>query len=284
MSELADFVSDTVSVSAGRHNLHAAIELAREFGLGVELMHFASPDILDGNLLTATAEVKRALSGIGGPLSLHGPFFDMAPGSIDEKVNDLVRLRYTQALHTAAELGARRMVVHANFIASIRNDFYRRGWHARNVAFWAGFADVARAYDVTIMIENMWEFDPFIIADVLREVGHPNLAACLDVGHAHIFSDPGFVVADWIRALRPWLLHTHLNNNNGHLDEHFGFDWADGAMNFHEILPMLRATSPSPWFILEMDRVEDMRTSLPYFQMAPVQSGEASSANPESRR
>lgn len=262
----------------------AVVDLALEFGLGVELMHFASPDILDGNVRGTTAEVKRTLADIKGPLSLHGPFFDMAPGSIDERINDLVRLRYTQALHTAAELGARRMVVHANFIASIRNDFYRRGWHSRNVAFWANFAEIARTYDVTILIENMWEFDPKIIADVLREVDHPNLSACLDVGHAHIFSDPQFSLQDWIAAFRPWLIHTHLNNNNGNLDEHFGFDWADGSMRFAEILPALRALPTAPWMVLEMDKVEDMRASLSYFNLTPAQSGEASSAKPESRR
>lgn len=277
-------MTDIVSVSAGRHNLHAAVDLALEFGLGVEIMQFASPDILDGNLLGTAGDVKRALAKVKGPLSLHGPFFDMSPGSVDEKVNDLVRLRYTQALHTAAELGARRMVVHANFIASMRNDFYRRGWHARNVAFWADFAETARAYDVTILIENMWEFDPFIIADVLREVDHPYLAACLDVGHAFLFTDPAFSFSDWVRIWKPWLVHTHLNNNNGLLDEHFGLDYVHGAMNFHEILPILRALSSKPWMVMEMDKVSDMRASLPYFELEPVQSGEASSAKPESRR
>jgi sugar phosphate isomerase/epimerase len=247
-------------------------------------MHFSSPDILDGNLAAATAEVKRAIGGIKGPLSLHGPFFDMSPGSVDERVNDLVRLRYTQALHTAAELGARRMVVHANFIASIRNDFYRRGWHTRNVTFWSNFAEIARTYDVIILVENMWEFEPAIIADVLREVDHPNLAACLDVGHAHIFGDRGVTLGDWVLALKPWLLHTHLNNNNGQLDEHFGFDWADGVLRFQEVLPVLRALPTPPWMILEMDRVDDMRASLPYFDLESTQSAGASSAKPESRR
>jgi sugar phosphate isomerase/epimerase len=277
-------VSDTVSVSAGRHNLHAAVDLALEFGLGVELMHFASPDVLDASPQTVVADAKQAVAGVTGPLSLHGPFFDMAPGSIDERVNDLVRLRYTQALHIAAELGAHRMVVHANFLASIRNDFYRRGWHARNVVFWSNFADIARAYDVVILIENMWEYDPSIIADVLREVGHPNLAACLDVGHAHIFSDSGVSLDDWIGTLRPWLLHAHLNNNNGELDEHFGFDWRNGVLRYSEILPSLRELTRPPWMILEMDHVTDMRASLPYFQLTPVQSAGASRANPESRR
>ncbi len=260
---------DTVSVSAGRHNLYAAVDLALEFGLGVELMHFASPDILDGNLLGTASEVKRALADIRGPLSLHGPFFDMSPGSVDERVNEICRMRFNQALHTAAELGAQRMVVHANFIASIRNDFYRRGWHARNVDFWSAFVEVARSYNVVIAVENMWEFDPFIIADLLQEVDHPYLKACLDVGHSHIYSDPEFNFSDWVRTLKPWLIHAHMNNNNGRIDEHHGFNYVHGALDYREILPQLRDLPSPPIMVLEMDKVEDMRDSLSFFELEP---------------
>lgn len=258
-------VTDTLSVSAGRNNLYAAIDLALEHGLGVELMHFASPDILDGNLLGTASDIKRALANLKGPLSLHGPFFDMSPGSVDERINEIVRLRYRQALQTAAELGAHRMVVHANFLASIRNDFYRIGWHERNVAFWADFAEVARSYDVVIAMENMWEFDPSIITDVLEEVNHPYLKACLDVGHSHIYGDPEFTLTDWIDKTQPWLIHVHLNNNNGRIDEHHGFKYPDGVLDYHQILPMLRALPTPPNMVLEMDKVEDMRDSLSYF-------------------
>lgn len=258
---------DTLSVSAGRHNLHAAIDLALEFDLGVELMHFASPDILDGNLLGTANEVKRALSDVRGPLSLHGPFFDMTPGSVDERINEICRMRFKQALQTAAELGVRRMVVHANFIASIRNDFYRRGWHARNVDFWASFAEVARTYDVVIAIENMWEFDPHIIADLLHDVDHEYLKSCLDIGHSHIYSDPEFKLVDWLTALQPWLIHTHMNNNNGRIDEHHGLDYAHGALDYEEILPLLRKLPSPPNMVLEMDHVDDMRSSLRYFEL-----------------
>ena len=255
---------DTVSVSAGRHNLHAAVDLALEFGLGVELMHFASPDILDGNLLGTASEVKRALADIRGPLSLHGPFFDMSPGSVDERVNEICRMRFNQALHTAAELGAQRMVVHANFIASIRNDFYRRGWHARNVDFWSAFVEVARSYNVVIAVENMWEFDPDIIGDLLKQINHPNLRACLDVGHANLF---GSEVAfdNWLSSLSEYIVHTHMNNNDGKIDIHM--DFTHGVLDYNEVLPKIRALPNRPTMTLEMDEVEFMKLSLPYLDL-----------------
>ncbi|MCU0463899.1 MAG: sugar phosphate isomerase/epimerase [Anaerolineae bacterium] len=260
---------DHVLVSASRSNLTEAVALAVEHGLGVELMAFAYPDILDGRVKDTIAELKPIVKEVRGPLTLHGPFFDMSPGSVDERINTLVRHRYTQGLQAASELGARRMVVHANFLSAIRNDFYRVGWHERNVQFWADFAEIARTYGVTICLENMWEFEPSIIANLLREVNHTALACCLDVGHSFLFSDDEVMLTDWLRTLEPWLIHTHLNNNNGRIDEHHGFNYAKGVLDYRTILPQLRALTPAPLMVLEMDKVADMRDSLPYFLTQP---------------
>lgn len=230
-------------------------------------MHFAWPDILDGNLLNTAHKLRHTLGQLRGPLTLHGPFYDMSPGSIDERINELTRTRFEQALRSAAELGAIRMIVHANFLAPIRNDYYRTSWHERNVAFWGSFGEVAQRYGVVIAIENMWEFEPAIIANLLREVNHPYIKACLDVGHSHIYSDEGFTLEDWLEALQPWLVHTHLNNNNGKVDEHHGFDYPDGVLDYHAILPKLRALPHPPTMVMEMDTVAEMRDSLYYFNL-----------------
>lgn len=261
---------DNVLLSAGRYNLSETIALAVEHGLGIELMPFAYPDILDEQFKPTLDTVRTLLRDVRGAVTLHGPFFDMNPGSVDERMNTLARYRYTQALEAAAALGIKRMVVHANFLAAIRNDFYRIGWHERNVRFWADFADIARTYDVVICIENMWEFDPSILAKLLAEVNHSALRFCLDVGHSFLFSDDGITLTDWLRQLQPWLIHAHLNNNNGKIDEHHGFNYPKGALDYHAILPQLRALDPAPLMVLEMDKVEDMRDSLSYFQLAPV--------------
>jgi sugar phosphate isomerase/epimerase len=261
-------VTDRVILSASHNNIHECIELACEHGLGIEVMAFAYPDVLDGNWQDLLNEYRRILEPVPGPITVHGPFMDMVSGSPDDRINEVCRQRYQQAIHITSELGSKLMVLHANFIGSLHNTFYRKGWHMRNIEFWRPMAEYAGNAGINIALENMWEFDPGIIGDLLAAVNHPNLRACLDIGHAHLFSDTQFTLLDWLNTLEPWLIHSHMNNNNGKLDEHHGFDYEKGVLNYHEVLRMFRGLPTPPPIVLEMDRVEDMRSSLRYLNVS----------------
>ncbi len=258
---------DQVLLTAEPHNIEDCIDLAMEHGLGLELMTFAYPDILDGNWKHKVATYKSILRTVPGPVTMHGPFMDMVSGSPDQQINELCARRYQHALHIAAELELPLVTLHANFIGSLHNPSYREGWHKRNLDFWYSLAEIARMEGTTIVLENMWEFEPTIIGDILHAVNHPNLKACLDVGHAEVFGDVDFTLDHWIGALHPFLAHAHLNNNNGVLDEHYGFDWEHGVLDYTQILPRLRSIDPAPTMVMEMWHVDDMRNSLHYFEL-----------------
>ena len=258
---------DRVLLSASPSNIQACIRLALQYSLGIEVMAFAYPDLLDGNWQDALADYKQMLHPIRGMITMHGPFMDMAPGSPDKQINKVVRERYQHGIRVASELGAEVIVFHANFIASIGNLEYRYGWHQRNVEFWGPMAEYAAEHGVTIAVENMWEFDPDIIADVLREVDHPNLRACLDVGHAHLFSifRRDLTFEDWLKAFGPWLVHTHMNNNDGSIDVHRGLH--EGVLDYTQIMRRIRQMPKPPSITLEIDRVSDMKISLSYMEL-----------------
>jgi sugar phosphate isomerase/epimerase len=260
-------MTDNVLLSASRQNLTECIALAHERGLGLEVMAFAFPDVLDGPWREVLADYKALLRDVVGPVTVHGPFMDMVSGSPDPRINAVCMTRYSAAIRIAADLGAKQVVLHANFIGSLHNTFYRVGWHERNVDFWAPVAEYAQQHNLSVLLENMWEFDPTIIADLLAEVNHPSLRACLDVGHAHLFTDPQYTFDHWLRIMSPWLSEVHMNNNNGVLDEHHGFDWAAGVLDYNMLLPQIRAMNPTMALVLEMDSVADMRESLRYFQI-----------------
>lgn len=259
---------DRVLLSASRTNIQDTVQLAVEKGVGVEAMVFAYPDVLDGDWRMTLAQYKDILKPVPGPITLHGPFMDMVSGSPDPRINAVCVARYSHAIRIAAEIGAELVVFHANFIGTLHNTFYREGWHARNVEFWGPVADYAHNHGVTIALENMWEFDPTIIANLLADVDHPNLKTCLDVGHAHIFSSPEYTFDYWLYTMEPWLVHMHVNNNNGILDEHHGFDWEYGVLDYKVILPKIRQLNAPPPIVLEMDDVRDMRQSLAYFKIS----------------
>lgn len=259
-------MADKVLLSAERNNIEDCIDLALEFDLGLEIMTFAYPDILDGNWEHEIAMYRSILRPLRGTITMHGPFIDLVSGSPDAQINDVSSRRYQHAIRIANSLDISILNLHANFIGSLHNPAYREGWHQRSVPFWYSLAEIAKEYGVTIVLENMWEFDPTIIGDILQAVNHPNLRACLDVGHARVFSNQDLSIAHWIDVLAPYLVHTHLNNNNGVMDEHYGFDWEQGVLDYHEILPLLRPYAPT--MVLEMNQVAAMRASLPYFELA----------------
>jgi sugar phosphate isomerase/epimerase len=256
-------VADQVLLSAGRRHIETCLTLASQYDVGIEVMAFAYPDVLDGDWKSEAAWYAAALKDVS-LVTMHGPFLDMSPGSPDKRIDALVRERYRQALDIAPMIGARTIVFHANFIGSLRNADYRIGWHARNVEFWGDMARFAAERGVVIAVENMWEFDPHIIADILQAVHHPHLRACIDVGHAHVFSDVPF--EHWLAVNAPYIVHTHLNNNDGVLDIHGAFP--DGVLDYRAILPRLRALPHTPTMTLEMDEPDMMRRSLSYFELA----------------
>lgn len=259
---------DQVLLSAKRGNFEDCVRLAAQYRLGIEIVTFAFPDVLDGDWETLLREYKEALQIVRGPITVHGPFLDMAPGSPDKRINEICMARYKHGIHIASELNARCIVFHANFIAAIHNPEYRTGWHQRNLQFWQEAADYAEEHGVLIAIENMWEFDPYIIGDLLREINHPYLKACIDVGHAHLFSiqqDETLSFETWLRVLEPYLIHFHMNNNDGKLDVHKGFP--DGILDYNSILHRVRQLRRKPTITMEMELVEDMRASLPYFDL-----------------
>ncbi|MEO0565244.1 MAG: sugar phosphate isomerase/epimerase family protein, partial [Chloroflexota bacterium] len=258
---------EQVLLSAGMNNIEACVELAHVHGLGIEVMAFAFPNVLDGDWEQTVRDYQVLLGPVSGPITLHGPFMDMAPGSPDARINQICVERYHHAISIASQLGAEKIVFHANFIAAIHNISYREGWHSRNVDFWGEMAEYAQREGVLLAVENMWEFDPDIIVDVLTEVNHPHLRACLDVGHAHIFG-PDYAFETWLSAFEPFLIHVHMNNTHGKLDTHNAL--GDGIIDYDAILNRFRRLPEMPTFVLEMYELHHMRDSLPFFELAAM--------------
>jgi sugar phosphate isomerase/epimerase len=257
-------VGNHILLSSSPKNIEACVRLAVANDLGIELMAFAYPDTLDGDWRGVVERYKTLLQPVRGMITMHGPFMDMASGSPDAQINEVCKGRFRHALRIAHDLGAQIVVLHANFIAAIHTEEYRSGWQKRNVAFWGDIADYAQQLNVTVAVENMWEFDPDIIGDVLKTVDHPNLRACLDVGHAHLYSKVPFT--EWLDSLAPYLVHMHMNNNDGVTDFHRGL--GRGVLDYPMLLSKIRTLPNPPSITLEMDAVEDMEASLPFFRLA----------------
>lgn len=256
---------DKVLLACDHYNFNECLELANERGLGLEIQTYAYPDALDNHPEWLTI-YEHKLRDFAGPVTMHGAFMDMTSASLDPKIVAVAHERYLQNLEIAARLNAQVIVFHANYLTNMRNIPFRRGWTDRQVQFWGRMAETAGAMGIRLALENMWEYDPALIGDVLRQVNSTFLITCLDVGHVHLFSEVPF--KNWLTDLDGFIQYCHLNNNGGRVDEHRGFD--DGVLDYRAILPMLRSLPNVPMLSLEIESAAAMRRSLPFLDLPPA--------------
>jgi sugar phosphate isomerase/epimerase len=255
---------ERLAITAQQPDIAQHVAIARKHNVGIEIQVYGyDPNLLDGDWQALAKEHQALLRGFEGEVALHGAFYDMNSASTDKQITNLTRERYLLNLRIAAVLGARTVVFHANYFPIIRHPDYLPTWVERQVSFWGDLVEKARELDLVIALENMWEPDPHIIARVLDEVNSPYLAACLDVGHAHLYSD-SLPFSAWLNRLERHLVHCHINNNQGLYDGHLPLDAEGGIVDYESVLPMLRALPKPPLVCLEMDNVEDIVRSLRY--------------------
>ncbi len=250
-------------------------ELAKTYGVGLELQVYGyDTDLLDSGWREVLDQHKALLRDFEGKLAIHGAFIDMSPASADERIVELTRERFILNFDIAAELGARYVVFHTQFLPQVYRPViggpdYRLRWTEGQVKFWEDMIDEAVERDLIITLENMWEPAPGIIGDVLDRVDSPYLCACLDVGHVYLFSDY-LPIEAWIERLKHRLVYCHLNNHRGSFDEHLSLDYPGGVIDYkRDVLPLLQALPNPPDLMFEMDEIEYLESSLRYLGLTP---------------
>lgn len=67
-------------------------------------------------------------------------------------------------------------------------------------------------------MENMFDSDPVILQKISEQLCvYSNFGVCLDYAHAHLSDTP---IEEWIKALRQYIRHIHINDNDLRRDLH----------------------------------------------------------------
>ena len=215
--------------------------LATANGCGIEVDSFYLPEVLTGEP-DAIATHREAMTGI--PLrSMHGPFADLCPGSMDPMVSAVARNRYELAVKIAPELGITHIVFHHGYVPGTSTF---DGWLSRCSLFWHDFLKSVPD-SITIHLENQLEHDPALLVAVVDSVASPHLDICLDIGHAHCFSKHS--VTDWIDQLGHRIGYVHLHDNHGDTDEHLGL--GQGSIPMNDVCSALEGSAPDAVWAVE---------------------------------
>jgi len=196
-------------------------------GCGLELIDFSMASVLD-DLDAQLGLWQERLEVLRPPhLSVHGAFLDLNPTSWERFVADATMLRFNQSYQAAKVLGAERVTYHSCFVPNFN---FLEGWAPRVIDFYERFLE-DKDDSIHILMENVMDPVPEAFAEVAEGISHPAFGICLDIGHAHCYSD--VPVRKWLEDLAPWIRHLHIHDNDGKRDSHLAL--GDGTIGFEEM-------------------------------------------------
>ncbi|MGL5348359.1 MAG: sugar phosphate isomerase/epimerase family protein [Peptostreptococcaceae bacterium] len=231
------------------------LPIIQEYNVGLEVVQFASPYILDKKdeyIEKYKKETKGILKEIN--VSIHGPYADLIPGTRDTRIANITKERFEEGYQVAKALSAKRIVYHHSYTPKT---YTYTEWRYNSTKFWKEFLD-GKLDDISIHIENTLEDDYELIKNLVEEVNHPNFSICLDVGHINAYSH--LSLEQWIDGLGKNIKHMHIHNNDGNKDSHRGIE--KGNINIIELLNKIKKQLPECSISLEIVDTEELKESL----------------------
>ncbi len=189
--------------------------------------------------------------------AVHLPFFDLSPGSMNDRVLAATR----DTIRRAAELAALYTPAHL-----VGHPHHNRGEHAPHMARWLERSTetwrtiLDTLPGVPLFLENTFDLTPQAILTLLEELAKQTRQTkqtdtrtgfCLDIGHWHTFAR-GWQKQDldaWLTAIGSRLGHLHLHDNDGSDDQHAGL--GAGTIPLEELFNILRRNEIRPSATLE---------------------------------
>ena len=224
-------------------------------GLGIETIEFGIGDNLDHGQAALTAYRERLGSYLTGrPVSVHGPFLDLNPGSFDTLIRQATMTRFRQAYACAKDLHAERIIFHSGFNP---DTCYEIGWPDKAAEFWQEFLEQCDG-TIAVHLENVLDLHWEVVAEILDKADCPFFTACVDVGHVNTYSVQ--TPAEWLTGLAGKIGHLHLHDNNGKRDEHKAL--GTGTISPDELFSAICSCCPTSGMTFEHTDGAAVRQSL----------------------
>ena len=221
-------------------------DLARRYGLGIEIAEFCTAWNMDDRLAEAEKQVRAQVRDVPNRV-LHAPFSELFPCAIDPLVRKTAAYRYRQAIALAKEYGAQKVIIHGGFYEKL---YFPEWFTEQSILFWKDF--LKEDPGVELVLENVLEPEPAFLTKIVKAVDNPKLKLCLDVGHVNAYSK--IPVLDWLEESAPHLSHFHLHNNDGTWDTHSPL--TEGTIPMEALLERINTLCPQATVTLELMEAE----------------------------
>ncbi|MHC4600573.1 MAG: sugar phosphate isomerase/epimerase family protein [Planctomycetota bacterium] len=121
-----------------------------------------------------------------------------------------------------------------------------------------------------MVLENVFEPDGEPVIELLDRLSGPRFRACLDMGHAHLFSRD---VPAWVERLGSRIAYVHLHDNDGVWDLHR--PPGRGEANLAGAMKALASLSDRPRINIEVYSREGILEALEWLGAKGFLAGEA---------
>jgi sugar phosphate isomerase/epimerase len=191
--------------------------------------------------------------------TLHGPFYELYPASLDPHIQAISRYKLRKAFELIEIFQPQSIVCHLGFEAN-KHGYREEEWFANSLEAWRELVDLAATHATPVMFENTYEQSVVQLKRMLAALDSEYARFCFDVGHVPAFAKNRW--QDWLPELSPWLGQIHLHDNHGDLDDHLGL--GEGQVDFPGIFGFLRQEGLQPIVTMEPHHVGGMETGFRY--------------------
>ena len=172
------------------------------------LQHELNPEIgIDAKALERFSledfqSIAKRLQAYSPDITLHGPFVDLSPGSLDPTIRQATRNRFEQMLQLVDVFNPSAVVCHAGYDRN-RYGFHLEEWLDNSLDLWSWLSSSLQSHGALLMLENVYEDGPEDIRLLFERLDLQNVGFCLDPGHSVAFGKAS--VNDWIETMEPYL-------------------------------------------------------------------------------
>lgn len=210
-----------------------------------------SGDVIDTHSEEEFSEIASLLHNEGLTISLHAPFYDLAPGGMDKKILKATRERLQQLFDLLPLFRPISVVCHTGYDRK-RYHEVEDAWLETSIETWTPLIEHLKGTGTALMIENVYEKTPRMLIRLFRALDAEQLGFCFDPGHMHAFSKTD--LRGWLKELGPRIGEIHLHDNDGTEDNHLAI--GKGDIDFESLFEYLDENQLKPIITIEAHKEE----------------------------
>jgi len=211
---------------------------------GIEIFYPKESNYLE--YTNALMEIKKQFPNIEFVMHLpHGKPYSLTDFNIYKENLKIMK----DAISYASQFGVKKLTLHLGFV-DLEKD--RNSYIEHIVFVLKDLCEFAKGYGMYVMLENMPSknelgYSPDEIFTIIKLVNVENLKFILDTGHANVSE---YEIIDYVNLLKEYLLHLHLNDNDGSRDMHAPF--GKGNIDFKKFLTLMEEINYDGLYCLEI--------------------------------